>query len=263
MGIRMQNHRCNEVENAFLIFKVKSFFKKTLKIQILDSQPQQLFVDNISSTELLATSSGAAEFSPAGRQPYDIEERLPNERRGQLTVRAPTTTVRASTTIVSARSTTPVHGTTLTGAVHETPVQNDVAVRNDEADALPVSDTVVEPSNQPAGSTRRQSNPLTPTRNGFASLRSPYAAAGAPLRVTAFFFMFFPFCYNSFWLLCPSAPPFHRTPRPNSTIDRVAVIFFFSRADIIDCIALLYVICHFSSYSTLFHFTHRVVNFKF
>jgi len=43
---------------------------------------------------------------------------------------------------------------------------------NDEAAAQPVVDTVVEPLNQPAGSTRRQSKPPTPTRNRFAPLCS-------------------------------------------------------------------------------------------
>jgi len=51
-------------------------------------------------------------------------------------------------------------------------VQNDVAVRDDEVDALPVTDTVAEPSNESGESTRRQSKSPTPTRNRSVPLRS-------------------------------------------------------------------------------------------
>jgi len=58
----------------------------------------------------------------------------------------------------------------------------------------------------------------TPTENRSVPLRSA-TLLQLPVQDDCFFpLCSSPFCRYSFSLLCPSPPPFHRTPRPDSTI---------------------------------------------
>ena len=205
----------------------------------------------------MPTSSGSARSSPTGRQPYDIGERLStnfkaewqsgHRRRQSGHPRRPSEHEgRCQSKEWSGRA-----------RYDEAPVQNDVAVRDDK-DAPPVTDTVAKSSNQPAGSTRRQSKPPMPTRNRSATLL-------LLLRSGWLLFLYVPssFCRHSFSLLCPSPPPFHRTPRPDSTIDHVAVIFSFLEPILLTVLHCYMCFITFLVLSKLLHFTHHVVNFKF
>jgi len=156
----------------------------------------QLFVDNVSSTELTLNEFGGCTRRqlPAVRYRRAVTERpmRPSvSQRPTMTVRSPTTTVQHNDVAVQKRHAVP----------------NAVAVQNKGAAAQPVVDTVAEPLNLPAGSSRRQSKPLTPPRI-------------IPLRFTVLRLLFrywwllyftlcsYPFCRYSFSLLCPSPPSF-------------------------------------------------------
>ena len=151
--------------------------------------------------ELLSTSSGAAQLSPAGRQPCVTEEQLPNERRGRVTILAPTMTVRTSTTTVGARRTTPVHGTTPTGTVR----RGAGSGRRGSAAWRGWRWAVEQARRVNAPSVQVPDADEEPFRS------APLRCCCYLFRVTAFALCTSSFRRYSFSLLCPGLPPFHYT----------------------------------------------------
>jgi len=74
--------------------------------------------------------------------------------------------------------------------------------------------------------------------------------------------MFFPFCVTPFLVTLPYSPLFHHTPRLAHPIDCVTV-FFFAEPYIIVCVALLYHVLLFFSFSVnycILHITWLIPN---
>jgi len=100
----------------------------------------QLFVDNVSSTELTLNEFGSCTVI-ANWQPYVTEERLPTDRRGRVSVRD--------------RRRQSGHRQRPSGH-HDVAVQNDLAVQNDGAAEQPVVNTAAEPLGHLSVSPRRR-----------------------------------------------------------------------------------------------------------